>query len=557
MRENPKSSRRLHLRLCDPCTIHPMQLSDLPAAAHIRPAEWGRVVVLSTLILLGINSLYWLAYATPTSHVFGGILFNPIDGASYLAKMREGWRGEWLFTLPYTAQPGPGVFIYTYYLSLGHIARWTGAGIELVYHLVRTLGGLALLLSAYHFVARFFEPPRRLAVWLFFSLTSGLGWLYFILRTLFPWLPEPPGVVTSDLWVAELIPFLSLFASSHFCITAALMLWVFEWTLPGLADSPPSARRLTLTAVAVTLMAQTQPLALITVGLVLGALTLWRITSSHTLIWIDLLPPLVVAAFALPWLIYDYWIAAAHPVLRVWNAQNLTPSPPTWDALISGGLPLLLALPGINLALRRRWPHDVLLLFWFGLTVLALYAPFALQRRLSLGLWMPISLLAGIGFGDVIWPRLARLGRLLVLGLFAIGALTGNLLIGLSTFVAIQKHAPEIFLAREEAAAMAWLEANAAPGSLVLAGPATGLFIPARTDARVIYGHDFETIDAKAQKQAVEDFYGGRIAPETFFTAYPVDYVFYGPREARLGSLPQLAGWRVVFQQGEVVIYGR
>jgi len=92
---------------------------------------------------------------------------------------------------------------------------------------------------------------------------------------------------------------------------------------------------------------------------------------------------------------------------------------------------------------------------------------------------------------------------------------------------------------------------------LVLAGPATGLFLPARTDARVLYGHAFETVQAEAQKQAVDDFYAGRLAPEAFLTAHAVDYIFYGPREAELGPFPELKGWRVLFQQGEVVIYGR
>src|SRR6185369_9574866 len=82
-----------------------------------------------------------------------------------------------------------------------------------------------LLLTAYHFISRFFDSFReRLATWLLFAFGSGLGWV----AALF-------GGFTSDLWVAEAIPFLSVFTNSHFCLTSALMLWIFEWTLPGLA----------------------------------------------------------------------------------------------------------------------------------------------------------------------------------------------------------------------------------------------------------------------------------------------------------------------------------
>jgi hypothetical protein len=527
-------------------------------ASLITASEWRRVLGLTALILLLANGLYLLAYAVPAPDVFGGFLFNPIDSYSYLAKMREGWRGEWLFTLPYTLEPGAGVFVYTYYLFLGHLAHWTGTSLPLIFHLARILGGAALLLSAYHFIARFFDSPRqRLGVWLLFALGSGLGWLYFVGRTLIPALPQPLEKVTTDLWVAEFIPCLSLFSSSHFCFTAALMLWVMEWTLPGLAGSPPPARDLGLTAGAVTLIAQTQPLALLIIGLVLGVMTLWHSVAQRALRWREFLPLLIVGGFALPWLVYDSWVMTTHPVLRVWNAQNSTPSPPVWEALISGGLPLLLAVFGLWVTARRRSPRDLVLLGWFGLTVLVLYAPFPLQRRLSLGLWTPIVILAGIGLSEVIWPRLAARWRPLLLSLIAVGALMSNLLVGLSTWIAIQKRLPDIYLTQDEDAAFDWLAANAPLGSLVLAGPATGLFIPARSDARVLYGHPFETVNAKAQKQVVQDFYSGRIAPETFLAAQPVDYIFYGPREATLGPLPKPAGWQVVFQQGEVTIYGR
>jgi hypothetical protein len=369
------------------------------------------------------------------------------------------------------------------------------------------------------------------------------------------------------------------------------MLWVFMWTLPGLAVeayglqrnekpslSKPTAfrgRRLALVAAAVTALAQTQPLALLTVGMVLGALTLWRIVSqkpgflkkpgfstdsADSRIGRDPLPLLVVGVFAAPWLVYDFWATATHPALAAWNAQNLTPSPPLWDALLSGGVPLLLALPGIVVAARRRAPLDLVPLVWLALTIIALYAPFSLQRRLSLGVWTPLVLLAAIGLRDLIWPRVAMRWRPVALGVIVALSLPGNLLVYTATLGAIQKPDPKqgIFLTRDEADALDWLRDNIPPRALVLASPTTGLHLPARTDARVIYGHPFETVDADARKHAVEDFFAGRVPPEQFLAQYPVNYIFYGPREQALGPLPPLNGdWRILFQLGEVTIYGR
>ncbi|MCX8025139.1 MAG: hypothetical protein N3A60_08045, partial [Thermanaerothrix sp.] len=57
-----------------------------------------------SLLVLGLAGLPYIlaALITPRERVFVGFLFNPIDGYSYLAKMYEGFQGEWLFRLPYT-----------------------------------------------------------------------------------------------------------------------------------------------------------------------------------------------------------------------------------------------------------------------------------------------------------------------------------------------------------------------------------------------------------------------------------------------------------------------
>src|SRR3970282_1263171 len=85
--------------------------------------------------------------------VFDGVLLNPIDGHTYLAKMYQGYRGDWRFTLPYTADSGQGAYMNLFYLLLGHLARFTGLSFPLVFSLARILAGLLLLISLF----RFFE----------------------------------------------------------------------------------------------------------------------------------------------------------------------------------------------------------------------------------------------------------------------------------------------------------------------------------------------------------------------------------------------------------------
>jgi hypothetical protein len=198
--------------------------------------------------------------------------------------------------------------------------------------------------------------------------------------------------------------------------------------------------------------------------------------------------------------------------------------------------------------------RDAMLILWLGLCGLALYAPFPLQRRLSLGLWMPVALLATGSLRSVIWPRLAARPRPLVAAGLALAVLPSNFLVYGATLGAIAARDPAIFLTRGEAAELDWLKANAGT-AIVAAAPDMSLFVPARTDARVVYGHPFETVDAEARRRAVEDFYAGVSPKGTFVAAYDVQYVLYGPRERALGRGGEPPAWPKAFDQEGVVIY--
>lgn len=495
------------------------------------------------LLLTLINLPYAVAYLAGPQ-VFGGVLFALADGQSYLAKMREGWRGEWLFTLPYTAEPGEGVFLFTYYLFLGHVARWLGLSLETVYHTARLMGGLGFLLSAYHFLGHFMETPRaRLGAWLFFSLSSGWGWAAAL-----------TGAFTMDLWVAESIPFLTLFSNAHFPLAWALMLWLVTWSWPGLSAAP-LGRRLGGVALAAAALAIAQPMGLIPIGAALGAGLVLEAARTRRLdlrLWA---PALVLGLSAAPWLINALWAAQTHPVLQGWNAQNLTPSPGLGEALLWGGLPLALAAAGAWRLWRERAarPRDMLALIWVLTGVGLMYAPLALQRRLSIGLWLPLCVLAvqavrgWLSADGPRWRRLAVVGALALLPL-------SNLLVWAGGLAAATTRDPALFLTSGEAAALAHLPA----GQVVLAAPDTGGFIPARSDARVLYGHPFETVPAAAEKQLVETALMDRAVLLATLDARGVDVVVWGPREAAYGPAPELpAEWRRLFEAEGVTVWGR
>ena len=147
------------------------------------------IVVLGIVILLLVISIPYLYawQAVGDDLVFGGFIPNPLDGNSYLAKMRQGYEGHWAFTLPYTAEPGEPAYLNMFYLFLGHLARLTSLPLIIVYHAARLVGTVFLSLTMWHILGKFFEDESdRVCTWLLLLFGLGLGVLEVIFLPQFP-----------------------------------------------------------------------------------------------------------------------------------------------------------------------------------------------------------------------------------------------------------------------------------------------------------------------------------------------------------------------------------
>jgi hypothetical protein len=478
-------------------------------------------------------------------HIFGGFLLNPIDGNTYLSKMYQGSMGNWLFKLPYTDQPGDGAYLNLFYLGLGHISRIVGVQILTVFHFTRIVGCVFLLMTLWNFFGAFFVPtrPRRLAFALA-SLGSGMGWL--VLST---------GKFTSDFWVAETYPFLSAYTNPHFPIGLAIVLWMIK---------PPYHQnicwqRLILYAVGAITISVINPFGIVIIFVVLGGNYLGNLgeKSNNQPILFRIF---ITTLFGLPLLFYDLWVANTDPAFMGWNAQNLTPSPPVWDLVLSLSPALLFGVVGLFTIKKTRSEHSIFqirpLVIWSVLGIILMYLPFGLQRRFMMGLYIPIAGLAAFGIhslGDEPPHRF----RLLTLCLFLL-ALPTNLVILLIAHTGIINHDPSIFLSRTEFQALDWIETNTEPGALVLSGPDMGLFIPAYTGRRVIYGHPFETVNAEEEKALVLQFFqvdNSEFQADELLVNREVDYLFFGPRESLLGEIHTSKDLLLVFTNEDVLIY--
>jgi hypothetical protein len=473
---------------------------------------------------------YIVAYISAGENfVFGGFLLNPIDGNSYLAKMYLGWSGDWQFTLPFTAEKGDGSFLYLFYLFLGHVSRWIGVPLIVVFHIARSAGAAYLFFMLLSFSNRIFinnEDDRIKAV-LLAGFGSGVGWLAI-----------PAGHFTSDFWVAEAYPFLSAYATPHFAVGLGLVL-----NLLIISMLPPSKKSILSLFILSFLLAVIQPFGVVVAGLVIGMTIFWNGWRARKWDW--QIPVPVLVGGGLP-LLYQYWIIMTDPQLSLWNAQNLTPAPAWWDLLLSMSPAILLALFVVIKKIRGEDLQEKrLLILWLAASLVLIFFPFNLQRRFMLGMYVPIAFLAVWALSSLHKPRLGRLWPLL----FGLSILTNVIILSAGIFGTTAKD-PALYLTKGEYKALLWIQAETPQEAVILASPEMGRFIPAHTGRRVLYGHPFETINAKEQEQRIlaaftenqQDFMG-------------IDYIFYGPRERHLGDLSDASGITPVYENQEVIIF--
>lgn len=492
------------------------------------------------LILITIPYLYAVTQAGDGHH-FGGFLLNPIDGYSYLSKMHQGWSGEWKFRLPYTHQSGEGAYLFLFYLTLGHLAKGVGLSRIVVFHLIRVLSAALLLASLARYFQRSLPTDRGRA----FSFTlaaigSGLGWVGVL-----------GGLFTADLWVAETYPFLSAYANPHFPLALAIFFYLLD---PGKERSTVGIMVLTL------LLSLILPFAVILlIFLRSGDLALdWMMNEERTfqdVITSKSFKLLLILAFSgLPVLMYDFWVVRLDPVLSVWNRQNITPSPPIWNSVLALSPPFLLSIWGI----RRAKTHSSgkLWALWLVGGAFLIYLPWNLQRRFLFGYYVPCAGLAFWGLRELRDRIRINMKTLMIVVIFL--SLPTNLIILASGFQAINRKDPSLYLTKGEMKAMEWLDNHTGAKDLILASPRSGLFIPAYTGRRVIYGHPFETTYADRKKMFVEDFFSGKMSEgqrAAFLEKNEVDYVYVGPRAVEFEGFQELADLQLVYQCETIKIY--
>lgn len=537
-------------------------------------------VGLASLLLTGFVSapyLIGLAHSSPAM-VFSGHLFNLTDMYSYIAKMRAGADGGWTYTLAYTHEAHWGAFVYPFYLGLGKLAALvtgqgaaiSGEALAVTYHMARVVCGLILLLVVYRFTASFVEePPKRRMAWALAALASGLGWLPTVLHLLGVTAGTPRLPVS--YYIPEAFSILLLYGFPHLALVRALMLGGWLLMLRVAAGSGGGWRETIGTGAAWTTMGLILPTMAALLGVLLAGWLLAQWAWRRQIPWGTLGRAAAAGAGPALVLIFNAWVFSRDPIYAAWAAGNQLPSPPVVDYLLAYGLLIALAVPGLVAVWRRGLSAGwLLMLVWPLVAAVLVYAPINIQRRLLEGVIIPLSLFATTGLWQIVgekpeegglhigWRlRQAAMGSLLVLLVAA-----DLLLVGGGALRAAHPEWPT-FHPADDRAALGWLQANAPPGSIVLAEGETGSYLPAYASVRTVVGHGPETIDGERKRAVVDAFFLGGLDDDDrldWLDETGTAYVWVGKAERATTCQdacfdPATLGLRPVFSEGSVTIY--
>jgi hypothetical protein len=492
------------------------------------------------LALVGVTALpYLFGYAVAgADHQFMGIVLNVPDTAQYYSWARESMNAVFIEN-KLTPERGPAVFFNLFWWSIGRLAALTHLGIAETTQLARPVVGL-FYIAAIYWVIGLAAPDRRLR-WtasLVATLGGGLGWLLIASKQVTGELAAP-----LDVYITETNTFLTIMAFPHQAMAGALQITALG--LGALAFERQSRILAALGGIAALLLGVQHGYDLLIVYAVVSTLGLVVcLRDGHWLRTIGLAALICVPS--MPAALYLAYLTSQSPIWRgvlaqYGNAGVYTPTPP--HLLVLMGVPLIVLVLGLPL-LRHRHTHirawfrrasasDLLMWTWLVVGFLLLYIPTDFQIKMLACWQVPVAFAATRAI--VSWP-LTLLPTLLVIAVLPV-----NMYLLAWRFVDLGRVSHPYFLARDEVAALQWLDKNSSPRDIVLSSLDLGQYVPSVAGNSAFLAHWAQTLDYYTKQRLVVQFFDSHSSDgerATTLDQYNVGYVLVGtetlPSSARL-----------------------
>jgi len=494
-----------------------------------------------TLLATGIALLsempyYFMAKTVPAGAVYMGSLGNNYDQASYLSWIKEGQEGKLLFEELYTTEKQSGLFFNPFFLACGQFTRLTGLDIVVSYHIIRLLLVICLVFVLYLFSGIFFAKfwERYFSVTLV-SLGSGIGFLFS--DSALNYLSKAFNLVALDLWVPETTIFSSMTHKPLFLAALILIILCFYFQLKALKSLNKYA--VYASGLFGLLLALVHPYDLASVYAALFVFLLW--SKSGYKRWLVFAGFMAISA---PGLLYQYLFSHFDQVFRSW-AGTVTVSGTPYSYLVGYGIFFVLAAAYAWQTRGKKKESELFLLSWVTSHFIIAYLPLRFERRLVLGLMIPLGLLTAMWFFRYAVPFLRKKnwpvwGAALALCLIT---LPSNFRFVAGELENAKKYPYNYALPANDFAALKWMDAKLPKGSTVFAFFPTGVYIPGMCGLKVYAGHYDQTVNAEAKRKDSGKFYekGASAAFKKMLLAKSkAQYVYYGSFEASVGPFQKL-----------------
>ncbi len=389
-----------------------------PKGHSRKPIRFGRITLGIAGFLMALTSVPYLIlyFSTPLAphSVYDWILPPyPEDGLAYLAWVKQAASGAILFKVQYSAIAQPALIFQPFFLVAGWLSALTHLSAGVILFWMR-LAGILLFV---HLLVRFLrdlELPPHL-VWgacALVCLTTGMGGFF-----------ASPDFNPADLWVVDLNPLWSLTWNPLFPVALSLQLGIAILARRAVREADRNRRRnqLLLCGGLTGLLVLIHPYDVVIVLVILVSFA-WTHLKD-----IRLADVATLAALSVPAVAYQFFLSLYHPVLSLHSQSRM--DSPSLSAYLAGITPLIfIAMLGAIAARQEGHFREFLpLVSWIVLAFLLAYAPFWFQRKMILGVYIPIGILAALGCREISRisaRRQHRLFWLLVGGLVAISIKT-------------------------------------------------------------------------------------------------------------------------------------
>lgn len=502
-----------------------------------RTTNQALYLIMALIFVLNNLPYLWGMMIHHEGLVFSGFVFNFtfFDALSYLAKMRAGLDGDWLYTNYYTTEDQQPALLFTFYIVLGHLARLTGLSLIVVFHLARMTLSVILLLAVKRLLESFGLPSRaRILAFAYIFLAAGFGWLVRL---------RNPALMPLDYEYTEGFAFNSMANFPHFVMSNILLIGVVG-EFHRFAQAGISKGLLTRLAVYSFAQAWVHPRIILTVGCIGMACALLGAARRQWKLLPWFWPLAVTAAAAVVPMILTYRSVQADPLWSQW-ASTPTLSPTPYHYLLAYGLLFPLAIYGSVHAIRSKTAWGTLIVAWFVVACLLPYIPDHAQRRMIQGWNIPMAILSGYGLMEGLLPALAKLRRGPHIGTAVVACISTVLCLTPLWYSAhgakeIVTHAFPAVISQSRKDSLDWLRENTEREDVVMTSERSGMYIPAFAGNRVVMGHWAETLNRGEKFDDVKEFY----SEYTFAKRRAAIADKYGVRYVLLGQWEQNRGQR-------------